>query len=231
MGHGGADDRASVVSEPQYDELYSVPQTPMGAMANHTWAVDPKRLGFTLARYKFVARVLRGCSTVLEVGCGDAWATAVVSQAVDLVVAVDFDKRFTESAPHRDGVVVIHHDMLAGPQYVPDRLPQTFDAAYALDVLEHVPQDYEGVFLGNICQSIGTRGTLVIGTPSRESQPYASALSREGHVNCKTEDELRDTMRRFFTNVFVFGMNDETLHTGFGPMCHYRFAICTGAKV
>jgi hypothetical protein len=85
--------------------------------------------------------------------------------------------------------------------------------------------------LGNICQSIGPRGTLVIGTPSQESQPHASALSREGHVNCKTEDELRQTMRRFFENVFVFGMNDEVVHTGYGPMCHYRFAICTGAKL
>jgi hypothetical protein len=29
----------------------------------------------------------------------------------------------------------------------------------------------------------------------------------------------------------VFGMNDEVLHTGFGPMCHYRLAICTGATL
>jgi hypothetical protein len=30
-----------------------------------------------------------------------------------------------------------------------------------------------------------------------------------------------------FSNVFMFGMNDETLHTGYGPMCHYRLAVCT----
>jgi 2-polyprenyl-3-methyl-5-hydroxy-6-metoxy-1,4-benzoquinol methylase len=218
------------VSEPQYDELYSVTPAPFGAMANHTWSVDPKRLGFTLARYKFAAKVLKGCDTVLEVGCGDAWATAVVAQAVGLVVAVDFDNRFVQSAARHDRVVVRHHDMLAGPTYSPDRLPKLFDAAYALDVLEHVPLEYEGVFLGNICCSICPGGALVIGTPSKESQPYASELSRAGHVNCKTEDELRETLRRFFTNVFVFGMNDETLHTGYGPMCHYRMAVCAGPK-
>jgi SAM-dependent methyltransferase len=219
------------MSEPQYSALYDVPQTPMGAMANHTWSVDPKRLAFTLSRYKFVARVLHGCDSVLEVGCGDAWATGIVAQAVGLVVAVDFDKRFTDAAPHRDRVIVRHHDIFAGPAYPPDRLPGYFDAAYALDVLEHIPPAVEGQFLGNICQSIGPRGTLVIGSPSQESQPHASALSRAGHVNCKTEDELRQTMRRFFENVFVFGMNDEVVHTGYGPMCHYRFAICTGAKL
>jgi SAM-dependent methyltransferase len=218
------------MSEPQYDELYGVTAAPLGAMANHTWAVDPKRLGFTLARYKFVSKVLKGCDTVLEVGCGDAWATAVVAQAVGLVVAVDFDKRFVKSAARHDRVVVRHHDMLAGPTYPPDRLPKLFDAAYALDVLEHVPLEYEGVFLGNICCSICPSGTLVVGMPSKESQLYASELSRDGHVNCKTEDELRETLRRFFTNVFVFGMNDETLHTGYGPMCHYRMAVCAGPK-
>jgi 2-polyprenyl-3-methyl-5-hydroxy-6-metoxy-1,4-benzoquinol methylase len=219
------------MSEPQYDELYGVPQSPMGVMANHTWAVDPKRLGFTLARYKFVARILYGCNAVLEVGCGDAWATAVVAQAVGMVVAVDFNERFTESAVRNERIVVRHHDITAGPVYSPDRLPKTFDAAYTLDVLEHVPRDREGIFLGNICRSIGPKGVLVVGTPSKESQEHASKLSRAGHVNCKTEDELRGTLRRFFTNVFIFGMNDETLHTGFGPMCHYRLAVCTGAKL
>jgi cyclopropane fatty-acyl-phospholipid synthase-like methyltransferase len=219
------------MSESQYDELYTVPPTPMGAMANHTWAVDPKRLGFTLARYKFVAKVLKSCSAVLEIGCGDAWATSLVADSVDLVVAIDFDKRFVRAATKRDRIVVIHHDILAGPMYVPDRVPQPFDAAYALDVIEHIPTDYEGDFMKHVCHSIGKGGTLIIGTPSKESQPYASELSRQGHVNCKTEDELRALMRRFFTNVFVFGMNDETLHTGFGPMCHYRLAIGTGPKM
>ena len=36
---------------------------------------------------------------------------------------------------------------------------------------------------------------------------------------------------RYFENVFVFGMNDEVVHTGFYPMCHYIFVLGTGKRV
>jgi cyclopropane fatty-acyl-phospholipid synthase-like methyltransferase len=104
-----------------------------------------------------------------------------------------------------------------------------WDAAYALDVMEHVAPDSEATFLRNIARAVKPFGTVIIGMPSRESQPFASRLSRKRHVNCKTEEGLRESLRRYFSNVYLFGMNDATLHTGFGPMCHYRLAICTGA--
>jgi len=222
------------VNEPQYDVFSDYERHSLGLMSSHTYEVDAKRLGFTLARYKFVARVLKGCDWVLEVGCGDAFATRVVAQAVGHVLATDFDAAFIDEAcarTHPTNVLLAQHDMVAGPRYVPDRLPKLFDAAYALDVLEHIPPHHEGSFLGNVALSVGEHGAFVVGMPSLESQPYASELSRAGHVNCKTEDELRATLKRYFRNVFVFGMNDETLHTGFGPMCHYRLAICTGATL
>jgi 2-polyprenyl-3-methyl-5-hydroxy-6-metoxy-1,4-benzoquinol methylase len=201
-------------------------------MSSHTYEVDAKRLGFTLARYKFVAKVLAGADCVLEVGCGDGFATRVVAQSVSNVMATDFDEAFISEAcsrQHLANVTFQQHDMIAGPRLTPSGLQ--FDAAYALDVLEHIRQEQEGAFLGNVALSIGQHGTFICGMPSLESQPHASDLSKAGHVNCKTEAELRATLKRYWRNVFVFGMNDETLHTGFGPMCHYRLAICTGAKL
>ena len=59
-------------------------------------------------------------------------------------------------------------------------------------------------------------------------QAYASALSKAGHVNCKTGPQLREALRRHWQEVFLFGMNDEVLHTGFAPMQQYRFAVCVG---
>lgn len=221
------------MSEPQYAAFKNAEPHRLGSMASHTYDVDAKRLAFTLARYKFVARVLKGCDAVLEIGCGDAWATRIVAQAVGLVVATDFDAAFIDEARCRQPqhAVYLQHDMTAGPKYLPDRLPKLFDAAYALDVLEHIKPEREGAFLGNVALSIGEHGTFICGMPSLESQAYASELSRAGHVNCKTEDDLRATLKRYFRNVFVFGMNDEVVHTGFAPMCHYRLAICTGAKL
>ena len=67
--------------------------------------------------------------------------------------------------------------------------------------------------------------------PSLESQAYAKPISRAGHVNCKSGEELRADARRYFRNVFLFSMNDEVLHTGFAKMAHYLFIVCCGPKI
>ena len=43
----------------------------LGLMNNAVWYEDPKRLVFTLARYKFVAKMLSWFKRVAEIGCGD----------------------------------------------------------------------------------------------------------------------------------------------------------------
>jgi len=193
----------------------------LGEMHAASFATDPKHLGFVLARYKHVAKMLYGMSRVLEVGCGDTTGAPLVKEVVGDLIGID--PVAYKSEPNID---VYSHDMLDGPFTNPNGCGK-FNAAYALDVLEHINPEDEDRFLTNIKASLEGGGMVIIGTPSLESQPYASKLSKEHHVNCKTEDGLRATLWRHFRNVSILGMNDETLHTGYGPMCHYRLAICT----
>jgi len=200
----------------------------MGLMASQAWYDDPKRLAFTLSRYKFVAKMLAGSEHVLEVGCADAFGTRVVVQEVKKLTAVDFDPLFVEDTNARMSerwkFECRVHDMLAGP------VSGTFDGAYALDVLEHIVPENEERFLRNMMAPLTARGVVIIGMPSLESQPYASELSKEGHVNCKTMPDLKAAMQRHFHNVFMFSMNDEVVHTGYHKMAHYLFALCCGKK-
>ena len=198
----------------------------MGLMASQAWYDDPKRLAFTLSRYKFVAKMLSGSQHVLEVGCADAFGTRVVVQEVKKLTAVDFDPLFVEDTYSRMGdrwtFECRVHDILAGP------VPGKFGGAYALDVLEHIVSEKEEEFLRNMAASLTPHGVMIIGMPSLESQPYASLMSREGHVNCKTMPDLRTLMQGHFHNVFMFSMNDEVVHTGYHKMAHYLFALCCG---
>lgn len=116
------------------------------------------------------------------------------------------------------------HDMLKGP------IPRSFEAVYSCDVLEHIQPKDENKFLENMVGSIQKTGVCIIGTPSLESQAYASPPSKAGHVNCKTACELKGLMKKHFFNVFIFSMNDEVVHTGFYPMAHYLFGIGCGVK-
>lgn len=200
----------------------------LGLMTSQAWYDDPKRLTFTLARYKFAAKMLAGRRHVLEVGCADAFATRIVLQEVEKLTATDFDPVFIEDAKSRmterwtfDCVV---HDMLSGP------MPGSYDGIYSLDVLEHIKHEDEQHFLTNMLAPLDQQGAAVIGMPSLESQGYASPISKQGHVNCKTMPDLKATMERHFHNVFMFSMNDEVVHTGFHKMAHYLIALCGGKK-
>src|SRR5258708_28397955 len=201
---------------------------PLGLMTNQAWRDDPKRLAFTFARYKFVAKMLAGCEHVLEVGCGDAFATRIVVQEVKRVTAVDFDPAFVEDVRARMGdrwrFECFTHDLLSAP------VPGAFDGIYALDVLEHVQPADERSFLTNMVAPLTPHGTLIIGMPSLESQEYASEISKQGHVNCKSMPELRRALLGFFHNVYMLSMNDEVVHTGHHKMAHYLIALCCGKK-
>ena len=223
---------AEKTREPQYQRCVDLRDskglTQLGLMSSQVWHDDPRRLLFILARYKFVAKMLSGKQKVLEVGCGDAFGTRIVLQEVGQLTAIDFDPVFVKDVLDR---MEEHwrfecriHDILEGP------VEGIFDGAYALDVLEHIPQEKEKCFISNIASSLTNHGVLIIGMPSIQSQVYASAPSREGHVNCKDYQGLKESMSRFFHNVFIFSMNDELVHTGFYPMAHYLFALCCSKK-
>jgi 2-polyprenyl-3-methyl-5-hydroxy-6-metoxy-1,4-benzoquinol methylase len=211
----------------QYQRTIEIAQskglTTLGLMTNQVWQDDPRHLVFTLARYKFVSKMLSGRKHVLEVGCADAFGTRLVQQEVERVTATDFDHIFVDDVRRRMDpewpLEVRQHDLLAGP------IPGTFDAAYAMDVIEHIPAAEEDLFIGNIVRSLTPDGVLILGSPSLESQAYASPPSKAGHVNCKSGKAMKAMMERFFHNVFLFSMNDEVVHTGFVPMAHYLIAI------
>ncbi len=215
--------------EPQYEALVKLKKgkglTTLGMMNNQVWQDDPRRLVFTLSRYKFVAKLLAGKQRALEVGCGDAFASRIVKQEVQSLTLIDFDPIFVADIQDRADpqwpMQSAVHDMLAGPY------PASFDAIYSLDVLEHIEQANEVQFVENILKSLNPSGVLIVGMPSLESQAYASPQSKIGHVNCKSGKDLQALFECYFHNVFLFSMNDEVVHTGFTPMAHYVIVVCT----
>jgi len=204
---------------------------PMSIRATTMWRTDPKLLLFTLSRHKFVAKMLAGKGRVLEVGCGDAFASRLLHPEVEEIHSIDFDPLFIEDAKNRaepgwPATYDVHDIVRDGPY----RRQGLFDAAFSLDVIEHISKKHEGAFFRNICRSLKPDGVFICGSPSLESQRYASEGSRRGHVNCKKGADLKQAALKHFKNVFLFGMNDEVLHTGFSPMCQYLFVLAVGVR-
>lgn len=189
---------------------------------------DPKLLLFTLARYKFVAKMMAGRSHVLEIGCQEAWGLPLVAQTVGRVHGIDFYKPHIDSAKQRlkrlanSNMTFAYGDILDAP------CDGEYDGVFALDVLEHIEPKSEHLFMANVVASIQPHGLVILGMPSIESQRYASEPSRIGHVNCKSGQDLAQFAGKFFRNVMSFCMNDEVLHTGYFPMAQYLLVVCSG---
>jgi len=183
---------------------------------------------FYLSRYKFVSKLLAGYSSVLEIGCGDGFGSRLLTQNGTRVHCTDFDPVFIEEARERE-----RDDPLRSFEVVDFCTPlpaRSFDAGFALDVIEHIAPEQEPIFLENVCRQIVAGGLCIFGAPSLESQLHASEWSRRGHVNCRSGPDLQAALRKYFDHVFMFSMNDEVVHTGFFPMAHYLFAVAVGPR-
>ena len=154
--------------ENQYQELLTVPRIQFGLMSGHAYLTDPKRLAFTLSRYKFVSKMLTGKNNVLEIGFADAFGTTIVFNEVKKMSACDFDPLFVkdciETHPLAKEIDFFEHDM------VKSSVDNVFDAIYFLDVLEHIQPHDEQKFMTNAVSSLDENGICIVGIPSLESQ-------------------------------------------------------------
>jgi 2-polyprenyl-3-methyl-5-hydroxy-6-metoxy-1,4-benzoquinol methylase len=190
---------------------------------------NPRHLLFTLARYKFAARMLTPGRKhdILEFGCGEGFGTLLLAEGEHKVTAVDFDPdaiTYAKEALSSSGIEFRVGDVL-------DSKPiGEFDTVVSLDVIEHIRQDREKDYFRTIVSNLRPDGFAVIGTPNAAAAAYASEASKAGHVNLFTAERLAETAGEWFKNVFIFGMNDEVLHTGFYAMSHYLFVLGCGKR-
>lgn len=212
--------------------LTSLKQTELlslGVHTSYTFAHDPKHLLFMLARYKFVAKLLDSYNSVLEVGCGDGFGSTLVAQGVKRLVCIDSEPYGLEHSAENPWLIanatIMLHDILESP------MAERFQAVYSLDVIEHIPPQQEDRFLENILASTAQHGVLIIGTPNSTAAQYASRNSQIGHVNLKSHQSLKETLSRFYRHVFMFGMNDEVIHTGYPAMCHYLIGLAAEPRL
>jgi len=183
---------------------------------------DPKRLAFVLSRYKFAAKMIPKGKRILELGCSEGIGVPILTEFSSHYTGVDMDSEAIDVAIRNWGSenrVFLCEDFLG-------KIYGKFDAIVSLDVLEHIEPAVSHVFFDTIFKNLSDNGIAILGTPNITSSAYASEASRLGHINLYDAERLKKDMERLFYNVFVFGVNDEVVHTGFYAMCHYL--ICIG---
>ncbi|OGS33416.1 MAG: hypothetical protein A2474_04930, partial [Elusimicrobia bacterium RIFOXYC2_FULL_34_12] len=142
------------------------------------------------------------------------------------VVAVDFDERAINWAKEN---IVKENIAFQKRDFFKNKIGK-FDAMVCIDVMEHLKKNQEEIFLKTLSENLQKDGFCIIGTPNITAAEYACKASKIGHVNLYDAGRLKKLLLKKFKNVFIFGMNDEVVHTGFYPMCHYLFALACNKK-
>ena len=175
-----------------------------------------------LARYKFIARLLKRTDTVLEVGSGTGIGSIFISQHTKYVTGVEpgiADFEAAKAMNRRDNVEFQNDSIF-------DFCPNTaFDAVIAVDVIEHFDINDGRRLLVAMQKNCKPDGVIIVGSPSVYSFPYQGANSQAAHIHCYDQAELVALMDEMFSRTFVFSMNDEIVHTGHPKMAWYYFAV------
>ncbi len=200
----------------------------LGPYFSYQMLNTPRHMLFTLSRYKFAAKLLpRARNTkVLELGCQEGVGTIMLGEAGQQVLGIDFDKEailYAQKQIKKDNITFRYADFI-GKKF------GKFSAVVSLDVIEHIRPEQEDKFLKTVCMNLDRSGFALLGTPNITAKQYASKYSTAGHVNLYSVERLESLLRKYFENVFIFGMNDEVVHTGFYPMCHYIMAVACGLR-
>lgn len=207
----------------------------LGPNTSDRFLMDPKRLGFYAARYTFAAKMLRGCGSILDVGCGDGLFTTTFlhDTKATTITGIDFDPELIAYANN----VLLPAVHRARPDMTRDSL--TFrcadflgdeklgehDAVASMDCIEHVDPDQSHVFIERMHDALVYGGIGIIGTPNKYAEHLGSPHSRTGHINSMTPQDLREAMEREFARVFLFGLNDGTVNVGHEQLWHYVVGV------
>ncbi len=180
------------------------------------------RFFIRLARYKFVARLLKKTDRVLEVGSGSGLGCIFLGQHAARVTGLDVKTTEVEEARrlNRSANVDFVVDDLFNRAPAP-----TYDCVVALDVIEHMPVEQGRELVRAMVAQLKPSGMLVIGTPSLHSYPHQGALSQASHVKCYDQAELVELIDGCCARTLPFSMNDELVHTGHPKMAWYYFVL------
>lgn len=193
----------------------------LGKYHSYHFLNTPRRILYMMSYYKFASKLFGKNKKILDVGCGEGLGTWLLAVECGYAKGIDLDEEAIEAGKRNWVDPRISLETLNFFE-VNDK---GYDGLVSFDMIEHILPEHVEKFWVKITECLNHNGIAIIGTPNISSSQYASEVTRAGHINLYSGERLQEEMGQYFTHVFMFGANDEVIHTGFLPMAHYLIAV------
>lgn len=150
----------------------------------------------------YVIKKIRGARRVLDVGCGTGYGSAMVASRVHEVVGVDNSEEAVAWARAKHQLDNLEFMIMPATKLsFPDA---SFDAAYSIQVIEHI-EDVE-LYLSEVVRVLKPGGRFVLATPNRLTYS-PKGLHNPFHVREYAAKELKELLAPYFREVEVTGLH------------------------
>ncbi len=170
------------------------------------WAPDVQVVYEHFHRYMWAARVVSG-RKVLDLGSGEGFGAAILSESATHVVGVDVDELTVEhSRLNYAGANLEFHTGTALDLSAFEA--GSFGAVVAFEIIEHV-REQERV-LEEVARVLADDGVLVVSTPDRRLYSELTGQSNPFHERELALDEFHDLLAAHFPHVASWGQRAIT---------------------
>lgn len=158
-----------------------------------------------LSRYHFAKHYLQRDDRVLDVACGVGYGTYELASQAKHVVGVDIDKEAIDYASATFKSPNIR--FVAGNcAKLSNFLDEKFNVCVSFETLEHLTQQDQQCFLGELARHLVDDGTLIISTPNiAVYNPEADKDLNPFHLHELKLDEFKSLLSQHFGQVFILG--------------------------
>jgi SAM-dependent methyltransferase len=152
-------------------------------------------------RYCFASRFARG-KRILDIGCGEGYGSAFLSQSADAVVGIDRDRAIIDHARKKYSSIPNLTFEVGNCQDAPNDT-ESFDMAVSFELLEHLDPDGQVRFLKIMQQRLKPDGLFIISSPEKNEYAATYQVKNEFHKHELTILQLKAFLDSFFKHVHL----------------------------
>jgi 2-polyprenyl-3-methyl-5-hydroxy-6-metoxy-1,4-benzoquinol methylase len=159
-----------------------------------------------LKAYKFLTQFVAGKS-VLEIGCGTGYGSAVLAEVALRVEATDYSAQAINFARRRYSRPNVLFSVMNADQRF-RYADNAFDVVLSSEVFEHL--HHQDFHLGEVSRVLRPNGLCFIATPDPETNPDPDTLEGQNqfHTTVNHFGELRELLNRHFDEVLIVEAKD-----------------------